>query len=182
MSYNDGIYLKRLFNKYKYGLKSDNNEVRRAVEKYNGYRNLTMTNEKSITTYRKIKETFMKEYQSIKSFEEYLGAFIESNNSESINYASCNKENIRMTIDKTNGSLEILKADSLTDQLGKDLYAYAAAVDYLFKLITQEKQINKNVLEQKANTEKAKHMFLTSLNQVEGKINKKITQGRKGNI
>lgn len=167
--------------KYKKGLKSDDSKFRDIVEKYYGYKNLTMTNEKSIATYLGVKESTLKDFRDLKNYEDRISVYIKANDAKAIELSLTILKEVMNTNERVKTRvIETLKPAPLTNQLGKDLENYSKLILNVYTSLAEGKKISdtvKNVLE---NIALVRQDIEVDINEIERNISDKFIKGRSG--
>lgn len=165
---------------YKNALNSKNDELITKVKKYSNYKNLTMTNEKSIASYNMLKGNLQKSVGEFKKYNKQICDLVLSGNSEALNIANRDFNNIK-TLQSNLGDLtNSLDKDTLTNQLSKDLKVYSTLLTYVYGLIVEEKSISNTSKEKMQAALTAEQVVTSDIIDIESKIRNNILTGRNG--
>lgn len=165
---------------FKNGLRSDDDALKNKVKKYNDYKNLTMTREKSTANYRKLEADLHKTVSSLKEFKQLIGPLVLNQNASAIQIASEKVTLIKDLEAEITRVVEELKRDSLTAQLAQDLKTYYALVNYVYKNIAEEKKVNSVAVDKIKEAIKIEQQVEGQIITIEHKLKNDIETDRKG--
>ena len=168
--------------KYKNINTTTDNEFRKKVEKYKIYKNNTMSNEKTITFFKGIKNEFTQEFDQLKNYENKISDAILSKDTNAIVIANNNIANITLLKEDISKTVAKLNNDSLTVQLGKDIQAYCDMLNYVYSMIGEEKTVNDNTISKIKKANELQQSVNSSINNAEIKITEYVSLARSGSI
>lgn len=165
---------------YREALKTTDDALIAKVKEYNIYKNLTMTNEKSIAGYRAVKNQLMQDIDALKKYNQQIKDYVLTEDARALTVALADVNKINGLKAQINQTADILAKDTLTNQLSKDLRNYHTLLAYVYTVLVDEKKISSLVKEKMEATLNAEQTVTANVAEIEQKVNNNLALGRRG--
>ena len=165
---------------YRDGLKSDDRDFLAKVKEYNSYKNLTMTNEKSIAMYGAIKDSVSQNIENLFKYNQMIKEPLLQEQAKTLALAIEGVNGLKGMQESINQLSAELARDTLTIQLSKEIKNYYAKLTYVYDLLIKEKEIGSLSKEKFQEAMDAEQKMIVEAFKIEEKIKTDLEQSRRG--